>query len=343
MNSINSLLRWLGPITRPVYGGAGVVLMFHRVAPKEERPRVGGHVILDVTPQTLEATIAYFLKHKYSAFSSDDVHEYLIGNRKLKQPFVLFSFDDGYLDNLTYAYPIFKKHNIPFTINVSACFPERTAVLWWYLLEDLVLAKQKVEFEYEGRTFDLVCATPEEKKQTFGRLRQMFKFANIEQRDALVKSILQTNNIDLTRKVDELALTWGQLQTLASDPLLTIGAHSVNHYVLSSLKDSEVEYEIAESKRILETKLNKPVAHFAYPFGSRREAGEREFQLAAKAGFKTALTTRTGSIFPEHGSNLMMLPRYDVCELESIPRDLGLVTSGALSMRKNRFRRVITT
>ena len=80
--------------------------------------------------------------------------------------------------------------------------------------------------------------------------------------------------------------------------------------------------------------------HFAYPFGNRREAEEREFHLAAECGFKTAMTTRTGSIFSEHALHNMALPRYDVAQF-AIPRDLDLAANGLSSMRVNRLRRVI--
>jgi peptidoglycan/xylan/chitin deacetylase (PgdA/CDA1 family) len=123
---------------------------------------------------------------------------------------------------------------------------------------------------------------------------------------------------------------------------VTISAHTANHYVLSSISDEEVRYELRESKRVLEAKLEKQIDHFAYPFGNRREAEAREFRIAAECGFKTAMTTRMGNIFSAHASHLMTLPRYDLAQL-GLPRDLDLVPSGALSMRVNRFRRVVSS
>ena len=342
MSRIDSLLRIAAPIVRPIYGGAGVILMFHRVLPAESRARIRGHARLEVTPAALEQTIQYFARHNYAVYSPDDLYYFLTGAKKADKPFVLFTFDDGYVDNLTYAYPIFKKHNIPFTINVSTCFPERTAVIWWYLLEDLILTRDRLTFEHEGRNYDLDCGTTEGKALAFVSVRKLFKFANVGQRAELTNSVLLANNVNLLKKVDEVALTWKQLQQLASDPLVTIGAHTVNHYVLSSLGDDEVRYEILESRRILEAKLERQIDHFAYPFGNRREAEEREFNIAAECGFKTAMTTRTGNIFSAHNSHLTTLPRYDLTQI-ALPRDLNLVASGALSMRVNRFRRVITT
>jgi len=341
MSRIDFLLRIAAPIVRPIYGGAGIILMFHRVLPAESRPRIRGRARLEVTPEALEQTIQYFARRRYDVYSPDDLHHFLTGAKKAAKPFVLFTFDDGYIDNLTYAYPIFKKHNIPFTINVSTCFPERTAIIWWYLLEDLILTREQLWFKYKGKIYDFDCKTSEAKTITYASTRKLFKFANVQQRDELTNSVLLANNVDLLKKVDEVALTWDQIKQLASDPLVTIGAHTVNHYVLSSLSADEVRYEILESRRILEAKLNKQIDHFAYPFGNHREAEEREFSITASCRFKTAMTTRTGNIFSAHDSHLNTLPRYDLTQI-ALPHDLDLVASGAMSMRVNRLRRVIT-
>ena len=341
MSRVDSFLRIAAPFVRPIYGGAGVILMFHRVLPAESRPRIRGHAALEVTPGALEQTIHYFARHSYRAYSPDDLYQFLTGTKKTDKPFVLFTFDDGYVDNLTYAYPIFKKQNIPFTINVSTCFPDRTAVIWWYLLEDLILTRERLTYEHNGQMYDFDCGTREAKARAYAITRKLFKFANLQQRAALTDSVLLAHGLDLQRRLDEVALTWSQLKLLASDPLVTLSAHTANHYVLSSLSDAEVRYEILESKRILETQLDKRIDHFAYPFGNRREAEAREFRIAAECGFKTAMTTRVGNIFSAHGSHLMTLPRYDLAQL-TLPRDLDLVPSGALSMRVNRFRRLVT-
>ena len=342
MSRFDSLLRIAAPLIRPVYGGAGVILMFHRVLPQEARPRIRGHAALEVTPEALEQTIDYFAQRNYKVYSPDDLYQFLTGIKKADKPFVLFTFDDGYVDNLTYAFPIFKKHNIPFTINVSTCFPERTTIIWWYLLEDLIRDRERLIFEYEGKTYDFNCATEEGKTQAYAVTRKLFKFANMQQREELTKSVLLANHMNLLGKADEVALTWSQLKQLAADPLVTVSAHTANHYVLSSLQDEEVRFEISESKRILEDKLDQQIDHIAYPFGNRREAEAREFRIAADCGFKIAMTTRTGNIFPFHRSHLFTLPRHDLAPL-SLPSDLDLVTSGTLSMRVNRFKRINTT
>ena len=52
---------------------------------------------------------------------------------------IVFTLDDGYLDNYTNALPIFIKYNVPFTIYITTSFPDHKFTMWWYALEDIIL------------------------------------------------------------------------------------------------------------------------------------------------------------------------------------------------------------
>lgn len=340
MNTQDAVLRLAAPFVRSVYGGAGLILMYHRVIPTDSKPRIPGHSIIEVTPAQLEASILYFARHKYTPVSPDGLYQRLCGGMTLPGRFVLFTFDDGYLDNYTYAYPVLKKYEVPFTVNVTTGFPDRTVAIWWYLLEELVLSRDRISFSYAGQVYEFLCTSAEEKARAFAQMRRMLKYANTQAYFQLIKAIFE--GIDIYRLTDELALSWDQIQEMAGDPLVTILAHTMNHHVLTSLTEEEVRQEIGGSKHLLEQRLGSAVDHFAYPFGYRNEAGEREFRIAAEYGFKTAMTTRYGNIFAAHKDHLMALPRYDISRTPRLDQ-LDSITSGALSMRMNKFKRVITS
>jgi len=103
-------------------------------------------------------------------------------------------------------------------------------------------------------------------------------------------------------------LSWVDLRSLSEDPLVTIGAHTLTHPVLSTLPAEQSCYEIAESGKTLEHHTGHPVRHFAYPFGGLVEAGAREYEFAKTAGFATAVTTRNGLIESDI-PNRFALPR----------------------------------
>jgi peptidoglycan/xylan/chitin deacetylase (PgdA/CDA1 family) len=90
----------------------------------------------------------------------------------------------------------------------------------------------------------------------------------------------------------------------------------------------------------IEDALQRPVVHLAYPYGDRFAAGRREFALARTAGFKTAVTTRPGMIFPENAAHLTALPRVSLNGNYQDARILPVLMSGAATAMWNGFRRI---
>jgi peptidoglycan/xylan/chitin deacetylase (PgdA/CDA1 family) len=82
------------------------------------------------------------------------------------------------------------------------------------------------------------------------------------------------------------------------------------------------------------------VLHLAYPYGDKVAAGPREFALAHGCGFKTAVTTRPGMIFPESAAHLTALPRVSLNGNYQDARILPVLTSGAATAMWNGFRRI---
>jgi len=102
------------------------------------------------------------------------------------------------------------------------------------------------------------------------------------------------------------------VEGLDREPLITIGAHTVDHFVLSQLPQEELERQLHESRRTLEQRLGHPILHFAYPFGGAEHAGPREFQAAEAAGFASAVTTRQNHWRTSSRDALHALPRLSI-------------------------------
>jgi len=330
-------------ITRPAYSGAGTILALHRVCPKSKRKRILGNSGSEITPEVLDRIIRFFIDQNYEIISLDQMFQ-VLKDGMFDKKFVVFTFDDGYADNLIYAYPVFKKYGIPFTIYVTTSFPDRQAVLWWDLLEDLVLQEDRIYFEIENETVELDCSTTVEKENTFQKIRSLIinNYGNdhLEQ----VRKIFGPYGVDLYGKTDKLALSWEQIEQLSMDPLVTVGAHTVNHFALSKLSRSNAKHEIMGSKRKLESRIGRNVEHFTYPFGTRNEAGEREFKIVRECGFKTATTARPGNIFFAHRGHMECLPRALISgerEGKNI-QYLNLWVNGAVNCVTNKFRKVVT-
>jgi peptidoglycan/xylan/chitin deacetylase (PgdA/CDA1 family) len=144
----------------PIYSGIGCITTLHRVISSYDEVLCEE---LEVTTDYLEKTIKYFLDNNYEVISLDTVYEILVNKHKIHKKFVVFTFDDGYIDTYTLAYPIFKKYNIPFTIYITTCFPDKTTNLWWYALKDLVRNNTVVKFSYNGSKYSFNTKTQKQK------------------------------------------------------------------------------------------------------------------------------------------------------------------------------------
>lgn len=300
-------------LCKPFYSGIGSILMFHQVLPPNAQSlKANGD--LQVTPELLEGVIHYLKSKNYQFLSLDEIADRLQNPQLRSQRFVAFTFDDGYRDNLTYAYPIFKKYAIPFTIYVTTSFPDKTAMLWWYLLEDLVLNQSVIKFKDNNNNYHYKCKTLVDKEKTFNQLRHFILHGQTDTLEQRAQRLFVDSDIDIQQKVEQLVLSWSEIQQLDADPIVTIGAHTVNHYALKQLSHIQARGEIQNSKDQLEAKLGHEVRHFAYPFGSVKTAGPRDFGLAKACGFLTATTTRSGNIFKQHCNHMQALPRINIRE-----------------------------
>ncbi len=134
-------------------------------------------------------------------------------------------------------------------------------------------------------------------------------------------------------------MDWQELSQLAADPLVTIGAHTVNHLMLAKLPDKTARAEMDLSRSIIEAALGERPQHLSYPYGDPTAAGPRDFALAAELGFKTAVTTRPGVVTSAHSEHLTALPRISVNGEYQQLRYVRVLLSGAATAMWNGFRR----
>lgn len=97
------------------------------------------------------------------------------------------------------------------------------------------------------------------------------------------------------------------LKALLSEPLCTIGAHTLTHPMLRKVKNSYEE--ISGSKKILEDLTGREIKYFAYPFGRPSSISNRIKRQAKKAGFELAFCTIFAPINSISRKNMYYLPR----------------------------------
>ena len=79
-----------------------------------------------------------YLSKKHRIISLDDLVSYLSKGTKIPDNSIAITFDDGYEDNFTNAYPVLRKYNAPATIFVTAGSVEHTDFLSWEQIKEML-------------------------------------------------------------------------------------------------------------------------------------------------------------------------------------------------------------
>jgi len=325
-------------VMRPFVRGVGVILTLHHVRP----PRLDAfqpNRLLEVTPAFFSDVVRGLRRSKIDIVSLDEMHRRMIeGN--FRRRFVCLTFDDGYRDVLQWAYPILRKHEAPFALYIPTSFPDRIGEMWWLALEKVIAGNSRVGLLMNGREQRFDCHTAAEKREAYEDIYWWLRGHDTEEEMRLiVRDLCARYGVDMKSLCAELCMSWEDLADLAKDPLCTIGAHTVNHVMLKKVPEENARSEMAMSRSVIEAAIGVRPEHLSYPVGDSSAAGPREYAIAAELGFKTAVTTRPGVLFPEHRERLTALPRISLNGEYQQMRYLKVLMSGAATAMWNGFRR----
>jgi peptidoglycan/xylan/chitin deacetylase (PgdA/CDA1 family) len=326
-------------LLRPVFAGVGGIFMLHHVRPRRDSAFQPNHH-LEITPDFLRATLAHLRASGIEIVTVDEMYQRLM-RRDFSRRFACFTFDDGYRDNRDFALPVMREFDAPFTVYVASDFAEGTGRLWWVALEMVVAKAQTIEVEIGGAAVRLDAGTVDAKQAAFDRLHDWMRALPGEhdiRRE--VSALCARHGVDENALCRDLCMSWEELKPFAEDPLVAIGAHTITHCNLAKQAEAVATHEMAVSRARIEAELQRPIVHLAYPYGDRIAAGTREFALAQAAGFKTAVTTRPGMVFPGSADHLTALPRVSLNGNFQDRRILPVLTSGAATAMWNGFRRI---
>lgn len=306
-----TLLSPFGKATR----GLVTFLAYHRITPATDSHMPPFTRSLNVRADHFEQQIKYLASHYRCIDLSTAITE--LTHHKMQPNTVVITFDDGYRDNLTLALPILKKYQVPATIYITTGFIDGMLLPWWYEQEFVVMNETQLHFGWQNQTYHWQMSTIAQKLSILQQLHTLFSTLDITAQQDFMQQLRAASSYSYS--ASGLFLTWRELQELTKEPLITLGAHTTSHPVLSQLSAQALESELSESRKRLEQMLNQPVEHLAYPFGGTIHANQREYLAAANAGYLSAVTTQLGHSPQAYTNHLYRLPRMVIEYAISLP------------------------
>lgn len=272
---------------------SGFVVTLHHVAAGAQAA-FAPNALLTVEPDFLDRFLERFIANGWRFVSVDE----LVSAREDADPRrIAVTLDDGYRDNLQQALPVFRRHNVPFTIYVCTGFCDRTSELWWEALERIIAGTDSLSLPGEGPAETLPTGTVAEKQAAFEAWSTWLTTVADETRQRVaIRALAETYGLDLAAFAAELVMDWDEVRAIAADPLCTIGAHTLTHPALARLSSEHAFSEMQQSADRIAAETGKRPTSIAFPYGYRAAAAEREAALAADAGFTASFTTRPGYV-----------------------------------------------
>jgi peptidoglycan/xylan/chitin deacetylase (PgdA/CDA1 family) len=315
-------------LVRMLSSSRGVIFTLHRVLP-EPPAAFSPNAILQVQPGFLGYVIERIRALDIDIVSLDEALERLAAPRAGRK-FVVLTFDDAYRDNLIYALPILTARNVPFTLYVPTAFADGVGALWWQSIEDIIARNDAITIPGEGEGTQAPTKTLAEKQSAFKALYWQMRKMPEDERLQLLSIFAAQHGYDLEQQCRDLIMDWSELKTFADEPLCTIGAHTVHHYELAKLPEDQARREMALSADIIKAQFGTRPHHFSYPLGGPLSCGPREFGLARELGFRTAVTTRPGGLYPHHAQDPHALPRVSLNGYFQNRRYVDVFATGAI-------------
>jgi peptidoglycan/xylan/chitin deacetylase (PgdA/CDA1 family) len=276
--------------------GRVLILGYHRVLPEEELARQYVQPGMYVRSDTFEAQMG-FIREQFDVLSlADALAVWRGGELDAGRCYCVVTFDDGWIDNYRYAYPVLRRLGIPATIFLATGFVGTDR---WYWPERLTYLRRHgatVPGDREGRD-----------DQDVEDLIERWKARSWVSIEAELEESMRKAGIAMPR--ERVVVNWDEVAEM-SEHGISFGSHSVNHALLTVERTDDVRSELRTSLERLEQARINHLPVFAYPNGAF--SGEIAAEVKA-AGYVAAVTTEPGRE-PQRPGDLFALRRVTVHE-----------------------------
>lgn len=237
------------------------------------------------------AEIVAFLMQEFEMIGLDRLLELIDSGERPDRRYGMITFDDGYVDNYTVAFPVLRRAGCPAGFFLPTDFVGGVDIPWWDRiawrarhLGDGQLSIPGYDEPVEVRSSDLA-----------GSIRRVLRVVKDTPATPMSEKVAaieqQVNCPDITQA--DIFMTWEQACEMQNHGMW-FGSHTRSHRILAPLSEADQRLELAESKRVLEEGLGRSVEALAYPVGGPDSYTQATVRIAAECGYRAAFTFIAG-------------------------------------------------
>jgi peptidoglycan/xylan/chitin deacetylase (PgdA/CDA1 family) len=255
--------------------GKVLILMYHRVMPRTELDTSFVQPGMFVTPQTFETHLRLLTTHFHILSMEEALLRWRDGQWEDKLRYCVITFDDGWLDNYQYAFPLLRAYRAPATIFLPTDLIGSNKWLWWDRLGYLLT------FSRHKR--------PRMSPDELDALVELAKRLPDDARDAIVDDITRLLGAELPRI--RRFINWDEAREMSLSGI-SFGSHTATHAILTGLEHAALERELRQPLETLRAERVNHVPVLCYPNGNHSSFVVRS---ARAAGYTAGITTSPGA------------------------------------------------
>jgi len=253
--------------------------------------------------KTFEKLLKYISKHYQLCLPSNI-------QRETKKQQMIVTFDDGFEDFYINALPLLKKYKIPSVLNVVVKCITDDYQIWTQRLNDIldIYAKHKrtIVVNVNGNSFSYNINPKNAENIALALFKLLLNHTEIEIENVLHE--LERNAPAIFTKSKMMSLE--QIKDACSNGVI-IGSHGMTHKNLASkfINSDTLNYEIIQSKKVLENLLSTQIEYFAFPNGLYKEECIR---IAKKANYLYLFIVNNKPATFDNTKNTVLLDRIQI-------------------------------
>lgn len=284
------------------------ILMYHSIYPLDQKGMRMHIKVISATPQMFERQMQY-LSTFYDIIPLEEYVSMRNSGVPIPRRSVIVTFDDGYRDNYTHAYPILNALNIKATIFICPELIDTQRALWSNRLAEAIYKNHEVSDSTASKLRGLDVSSRNRTIRTANRLINEAISLDPKRQEEMTSELLkELNDESSTGESDVPYLSWEQIGSMVVKNI-SFGSHTQSHPNLNKISSQEARSQIESSRLRLESELDRPVKSFAYPFGNKDTFNNEIKKMVRDAGYVCACSTVFGRNRPEE----------DLYELKRIP------------------------
>jgi len=292
------------------------VFMLHRMT-HASQPENGKN-----TSRHLRRCLRYLVRNKYNFISLERLVLALRSEEALPSKPVVFTLDDGYVDQADIAVPIFSEFDCPVTFFVITGMLDQTLWPWDAKVSWIIetTGKTSLNTAILDNSLTLNLGGSYERRLARRLLHNHLREVSEADMPEILQQLASDADVLIPQKAPASyhSLSWEMARQLEQDGV-QFAPHSVTHSILSRLSRESQEREIHDSWLTMTNELSRPLKIFCYPTGRAIDFGRREIETLKSNGFLGAVSTIPGVYKTEYTAEkyIYSLPRF------SLPQSMG--------------------